>query len=247
MMKCRHTRWSIWCILVLFTIFFIVLWYQKTQLHTSVIWFNAEWHRALLESEKNAFLKTIDTQSDNSIQKFVNNKISFDDVGYVPEELVALEWEYIYDSKSNSRIRSDMSEALQDMSADFFDVFDTQLVVVSAYRSYLYQKWIKDRGCPDNLCAKAGYSEHQSGLAVDFFSASSQSVWLNSTKLSGYYDWLSRHAHTYGFHNTYQRGVEVDGYEIEPWHWRYVWVPLAHYLWEKDITFAEWYYSIEWQ
>ena len=93
---------------------------------------------------------------------------------------------------------------------------------MSAYRSYLYQKGIKDRGCPDNLCAKAGYSEHQSGLAVDFFRASTQSDWNASARLSSYYSWLQKNAHTYGFHNTYQRGLEIDGYDIEPWHWRYV-------------------------
>ena len=112
--------------------------------------------------------------------------------------------------------------ALQDLAKDFYEEFNTKLSVVSAYRSYARQKRIKDGGCPDNLCAKAGYSEHQSGLAVDFFSASTQYIWKNTLSYNSYYKWLFANAHRYGFHNTYQKGLDIDGYEIEPWHWRYV-------------------------
>jgi D-alanyl-D-alanine carboxypeptidase len=51
------------------------------------------------------------------------------------------------------------------------------------------------------------------------------------------------HAHTYGFTNTYQKGLDIDWYEIEPWHWRYVWVDIASYLSENNITIAEFYYQ----
>jgi LAS superfamily LD-carboxypeptidase LdcB len=36
----------------------------------------------------------------------------------------------------------------------------------------------------------------------------------------------------------------VDWYEIEPWHWRYLWVELATYLKNKDLTIAEFYNEI---
>ncbi len=58
-----------------------------------------------------------------------------------------------------------------------------------------------------------------------------------------FFNWLNENAHTYGFHNTYQKGREIDGYEIEPWHWRYLGVPLATYLKDQDITFGEFYYA----
>lgn len=93
------------------------------------------------------------------------------------------------------------------------------------------------------MCAKAGHSEHQSGLAIDLWSASTQATWQNSPRLTRFYTWLSENAHLYGFHNTYQRGLEIDGYEIEPWHWRYVGKKLATHLKENDITLAEFYYQ----
>jgi D-alanyl-D-alanine carboxypeptidase len=56
-----------------------------------------------------------------------------------------------------------------------------------------------------------------------------------------YYVWLVQNAHLYGWHNTYQKWVAIDGYEVEPWHWRYLWEELATYLYENKITIAEYY------
>ncbi len=58
-----------------------------------------------------------------------------------------------------------------------------------------------------------------------------------------FYDWLDTNAHLYGFSNSYKNGRAVDGYEIEPWHWRYLGKELASYLHEQNITFAQYYYS----
>jgi D-alanyl-D-alanine carboxypeptidase len=93
------------------------------------------------------------------------------------------------------------------------------------------------------LCAKAGHSEHQSWYAIDFYSASTQAEWMGSNTLKKYFDWLNANAHVYGFTNTYRKWVEVDGYQPEPWHWRYVGEPLARYLKQHDLTFAEFYYA----
>jgi len=138
-------------------------------------------------------------------------------------------------------MREQAAKWFEKMAEAFYQEFKVKVVVVSSYRSYAYQAGIKSRGCPDNLCAKAGYSEHQSGLTADLWSASTQGYWNSSEKLMKYYDWLSENAHVYGFHNSYQNGRGIDGYEIEPWHWRYLGVPFATYLKQKDITFAEHY------
>jgi len=119
-----------------------------------------------------------------------------------------------------------------------------KIVVVSAYRSYLYQKWIKDRWCPDNLCAKAGYSEHQSGLAVDLWAASTKDDWNNSKLFKNRYKWLKANAYKYWFTNTYQKWINIDTYDIEPWHWRYVWIKLAKYLLDNNLTIAQLYNKI---
>jgi D-alanyl-D-alanine carboxypeptidase len=132
------------------------------------------------------------------------------------------------------------------MAKAFYNDFKENIAVVSAYRSYKYQVSIKSGWCPDNLCAKAGFSEHQSGLAVDLWEASTEYNWKTDPKLKKYYKWLEENAYKYGFHNTYQKWLDVDSYEVEPWHFRYLWKYLAKYLYDEKMTFAEYYYQKRW-
>lgn len=188
------------------------------------------------------FLKSLDLKTDNSLQTFVTSNISFNDKTYIPKNLVNISWAYIYDSKWwTQKLRIEAKEWLDLLSKAFYENFSRKLVIVSAYRSYEYQVWIKSRGCPDNLCAKAWFSEHQTWLAFDIFEASSDMDWKNNKTLISYYKWLDENAHLYWFHNTYQKWLKIDGYEIEPWHWRYLWVELSTYLYENNLTFAEFY------
>ena len=184
-----------------------------------------------------------DLESDDSITKFVNSKVSFNDKSYVPSNLVKFSSQYVADGKWYGTLRAELIPELESLAKAFYEEFNTKFLINSSYRSYAYQKGIKDRGCPDNLCAKAWFSEHQSGLGFDIFSISNQYTWKNNARLWGYYTWLDSNAHTYGFHNTYQKWLEVDGYEIEPWHWRYLGVDLSTYLHENNLTIAEFYYQ----
>ena len=186
-----------------------------------------------------------DFETDSSLQKFVTSNISFNEKSYIPSDLVSFSWTYIIDSKWNWELRSEAMENLKNLNKAFYEYFWRNLVVVSSYRSYEYQVWIKSRGCPDNLCAKAWFSEHQSWLAIDLFEASTNYNWKNNSTLNKYYVWLDENAHKYWFHNTYQRWLKIDWYEIEPWHWRYLWVDFATYLKEKNLTIAEYYNSLE--
>ncbi len=200
--------------------------------------------KLLSKVEAAKYIKNLDLDTDASLTKFVNPDISFTDISYVPEDMESLDRDYILDTKWNAQMRPEAKLQFEKMAEEFYKTFDEKIRVVSSYRSYQYQAGIKARGCPDNLCAKAGYSEHQSGLTVDLWSASNQSTWESSKDLQRRYIWLSKNAHLYGFHNTYQKGKEIDGYEIEPWHWRYLGIPLATYLKEQDdMTFAEFYYQ----
>jgi len=188
------------------------------------------------------FENRIDLFDDYSIQKFVSAKVPFWNKSYKPFELDKIGSDFIYDTKWWSQIlRKEANDALQKMWESFYNAFDKKLSVVSAYRSYSYQKWIKDRWCPDNLCAKAWYSEHQSWLAIDIFEASTNKIWMWNSNLKSYYDWMNENAHTYWFHNTYQKWLDIDTYEIEPWHWRFIWIELATYLKNNNITIAEYY------
>jgi len=191
------------------------------------------------ERENNISL--FDLETDTSFTKFVNPDVSFQKKSYIPEDLESLDRTYIIDAKGNAQLRKKAKQAFQRMAEAFYKENGEKIVVVSSYRSYAYQVGIKARGCPDNLCSKAGYSEHQSWLAVDLWSASTNEIWKSNQRFIKYYDWLSKNADVYGFHNTYQKWRKIDGYEIEPWHWRYLGIPLATYLKNHDITFAEFY------
>ncbi len=187
------------------------------------------------------FLKGLDLKSDNSLTKYVDPDNPFIKKWYIPEDMRSLKSDYIIDTKWNAKMREIAATAFESMAQAFYNEFREKIVVVSTYRSYNYQAGIKSRWCPDNLCAKAWYSEHQSGLTADLWSASSQSYWNSSSRLMKYYLWLSENADKYGFHNTYQKWKKIDGYEVEPWHWRYLWPDLATYLKKQGITFAEFY------
>lgn len=188
--------------------------------------------------------KIYDFETDASIHKFLNNKVSFNSLDYIPENLEDMKSNY-YDTSKPMQLKKEANEAFKTLSKDFYRNFWEKIIVVSAYRSYLYQKWIKERWCPDNLCSKAWFSEHQSGLAIDIFETTTNEEFLSKPHLKEYFDWLSDNAHKYWFHNTYQKWLKVDGYEIEPWHWRYLWVDLSTYLKENNITIAEVYNKLE--
>jgi D-alanyl-D-alanine carboxypeptidase len=129
-------------------------------------------------------------------------------------------------------MRPEAAAALQAMFAAYHAQSPTgdQLSVVSPYRSYgtqvaTYNGWVSRLGQAqaDRQSARPGFSEHQTGLAVDIDTAISESF---GTTPAG--AWLAANSWQYGFIVRYPQGQEaVTGYEYEPWHFRYLGVPLA--------------------
>ncbi len=206
---------------------------------------NNKWAQEILKKEIKEELPESDTEfdldTDSWITKFVDSTVAFNNPQYVPKQLQKIWWEYINDVKWNSTLRLDAHTQFQKLAEEFYLRFNIPIKVVSAYRWYDYQKRIKENGCPDSLCAKAWHSEHQSWLAIDLWEASDYKSFMSSEDHKNYFDWTIEVAHKYGFINTYQDWVEADWYQIEPWHWRYVWVDLARFLKEYDFSFKEYY------
>lgn len=182
-----------------------------------------------------------DFLTDSSLTKYVSPKNSFQKIDYEPDDLVKISSEYLQDVKGDQTLRQDAKIYLDILAKDFHRTFWVPLKIMSAYRSYGYQAGIKLWWCNDIFCAKAGYSEHQTGLAFDMFEATTESEFLQKEDLKKYFIWMQENAHKYGFNNSYQKGKEIDGYAVEPWHWRYVGIDFATYLWEKNISFWEFY------
>lgn len=187
-----------------------------------------------------SFLSKIDYANlpDDSLQKFVWVNQPFFNKTYEPTDLVNLQWRNHISAQAKHTLRQEAAENLEKMANDFYAKLWANIVVASAYRSYNYQKSSISESCKQSgRCAREWESEHQLWLAVDLWETTNEEKFLS--KYQKYYERLHDNAHLYGFHQSYQNWREFDGYYIEPWHWRYLWVELATKLHEKDITFTQ--------
>ena len=176
--------------------------------------------------------------ADDDIQKFVGVGQPFDNISYEPLDLVSLQNRSYISAQARHTFRKEAADNLEKMANDFYSEFWTNIVVASAYRSYGYQKNSISESCKQSgRCAREWESEHQLWLAVDLREATNEQKFLS--KYQKYYDWLHENAHLYWFHQSYQNWREIDGYYIEPWHWRYLGIWLATTLHEKGITFTQ--------
>lgn len=107
--------------------------------------------------------------------------------------------------------------------------------VVSGYRSYAYQvathqHWESVEGAAgsDSSSARPGHSEHQLGLALDLMGRDGQCELRPCFAGTPFGKWLAANAHQFGFILRYENGrTPVTGYVYEPWHYRYLGVPMA--------------------
>ncbi|MGC4110999.1 MAG: M15 family metallopeptidase [Nocardioides sp.] len=112
------------------------------------------------------------------------------------------------------------------------------LKIASAFRSYGYQEGVHSHlvateglQAADAISARPGYSEHQTGLAVDLQPADGTCALSACFSGTAAGRWLVTHAWRYGFVVRYtQANRRLTGYSPEPWHFRYVGVPLAREL-----------------
>jgi D-alanyl-D-alanine carboxypeptidase len=126
------------------------------------------------------------------------------------------------------------------------------LNVQSGYRSYqaqskLYAQFVALQGKhqADIYSAQAGYSEHQTGLAVDMGTVGDTGCNVRDCfATTPEANWLATHAYKYGFIIRYPKDKQrVTGYGYEPWHIRYVGTSLANTLHAKSSTTLEDYFT----
>ena len=102
------------------------------------------------------------------------------------------------------------------------------LGVSSSYRSYAtqistYNHWVSQSGAAaaDTYSARPGYSEHQTGFAIDFRVPGGPA--LDQFTGTPHQQWLATNAHKYGFIQRYtEHNTAVTGYSAETWHYRYI-------------------------
>lgn len=114
---------------------------------------------------------------------------------------------------------------------------DQQKIFDEKTDEFIAQGYLEDEAekQANKWAAKAGYSEHQLGLAVDIDSedtlvCSNEAVW----------EWLRTHCDAYGFILRYPSGKEeVTQCSYEPWHFRYVGKEAAKTIMDGSITLEE--------
>ena len=162
-------------------------------------------------------------------------------VTYINDILIANKT-YSLPKTYGNGLTSDTSSAFSKMQKDAKSA-GLNIWIKSGFRSYqdqvaVYNGWVKKDGKSkaDTYSARAGHSEHQSGLAMDLNSLSQS---FENTKE---FKWLNENAYKYGFILRYPKSKEgLTGYIYEPWHYRYVGVDIAKTLYNNGdwITLEE--------
>ena len=120
------------------------------------------------------------------------------------------------------------------------------LMVNSSYRTrqkqediYNQYKNVQGTEYADDYAARPGYSEHETGYAINV----TMNGYTDKTfKDTDVYPWLKDNAYKYGFVLRYPEGKEeITGFDAEAGHLRYVGVEASTYIYENNMTFDEYY------
>lgn len=184
------------------------------------------------------FYENVNLIKDFSVSVLVNkyNKL---DSSFTPSNLTSLN-----NCSSNGHYLSQEAKLAYDKLCAASLEEGMQLSVNSSYRSYEDQQEIYDsyfklygQSYVDKYVASPGFSEHQTGLALDIKSLNS-SIFIDSKE----YTWMINNAYKFGFILRYpENKKDITGYSSESWHFRYVGEEIANYIHENNITYDEYY------
>ena len=175
-------------------------------------------------------------------EKILVNKHYYLSKDYVPKDLEEISNKYALNGMKMVKAAKD---AFEKMAKDAAKQGLT-IIAMSTYRSYTYQvdlynRYVKEDGKEeaDTYSGRPGYSEHQTGYAVDVYNKEENYTNFEKTKE---YKWMMDHADEYGFILRFPKDKEKEtGYHFESWHYRYVGVEAAKYIKNNNISFEEYY------
>lgn len=116
-----------------------------------------------------------------------------------------------------------------------------QQLIERSNRNYMNQGMTEEEAYLETLkeTLPAGYSEHETGLALDITSATNTTLDLSQLDTLEN-QWLRENCHKYGFILRYPEGKEdITKISYEPWHFRYVGKEAAKYITERGLTLEE--------
>lgn len=207
-----------------------------------------EWEQTTSLEEETSGDCITDTlqQSEEWNLVLVNPKVQLPDT-YLSSSVIV----EAFDIQMDSRLEEPYEALYQAAAADGMNLW-----ISSCYRSQELQQELFEREISENLrkgmtseeaeaaaeiaVARPGYSEHNTGLAIDFNGVSPD---FKDTKE---YQWLQEHAAEYGFILRYPEGKEaITHIMYEPWHYRYVGVSHAQKMKELDMCLEEYLYYLQ--
>jgi len=189
----------------------------------------------------------------SSLWVVVDKKRPLSPINYVPKNLVTPKFD---DGAGTNpygiQLAKPAAKAIKLMATALKAAGAGTLTLSSTYRSYNTQVAVHAKDVAalglvagENLAARPGYSEHQTGLAADL-SAVGQGcvvrVCFAQTKAG---KWLAANAWQYGWILRYPDGrTATTGYQFEPWHYRYVGPELSTQMHTLGVAVLEDFFKL---
>lgn len=185
-------------------------------------------------------MEVTDTSKGNTMLVNKYNALSKD---YEVEDLKTISKTYSYGD--NKKLNKEAYDAFINLAEDAKKEGYT-ILIVSSYRTYQDQEDVwKDYKASfgtkkaDAYAARAGSSEHETGLAIDVADYNDKNDKFEATES---FKWMQTNAHKYGYILRYPKGKEnITGYSYEAWHYRYVGIDTATKVYNEGITYDEYY------
>jgi len=160
---------------------------------------------------------------------------------YEPEDLVSVPVKYAYNGvKISESILDKVEELIDDAKEAGYSI-----IVSSGYRSFdtqdrIYKNYVNTHGTreADEVVARPGHSEYQTGLTLDFDIYNVQGNKLESEA----YNWLINNAKNYGFILRHTEEKEdLTLYKASSWKFRYVGEEVAQKMSDEGLCYEEYY------
>ncbi|WP_309128917.1 M15 family metallopeptidase [Microbacterium sp.] len=152
----------------------------------------------------------------------------------------------------SNRLRPEAAEALARMAAAARDAGVGVIGINNGYRSFgvqqlTYSSHVRSQGQEraDAGSARPGFSEHQTGFAIDVVACDSGCTGIGAFGDTAQGRWVAEHAWEYGFIVRYEHGeTGTTGYLPEPWHLRYIGTDLAAAYHDGDFRTLEEFFAL---
>ena len=181
-----------------------------------------------------------DVDTADSLTVVVNKARPLNPLKYYPNDIQAF------------NLRKPAAEAFSAMQSSMQNAGAGDLTVTSGFRDFASQKETFEHytatlgeTAGGHRAARPGFSEHQTGLAVDVAARGQACAIKTCFAKTPAGKWLAKNSWRYGFILRYPKNVtSTTGYQFEPWHFRFVGKKLAREMHTAKATVLETYLGL---